>query len=413
MGHGLIPTIEDYLGRRARVYGGETAILVDVVPPGVDGEDRMAELASLAATAGLVVRGRAVQHRSRPDPGTFVGRGKAAEIRAQAQRVGANTLIVGLEISPGQARNLERATGLKVVDRSQLILDIFAQRAGTKEAALAVELAQLEYLLPRLRGWGQALTDPGGGIGTRGPGETRLEQERRTIRRRIHAVRKELRKASQDRAVQQARRRRKGPPEIGIIGYTNSGKSTLFNQLTQSDVLVEDKLFATLDTRVRRVALPGGGEVVVTDTVGFIRDLPHQLVPAFQATLESVRDADLLLLVLDASSPSAPDHLRVVRRVVAEEILRPGEPHPPILHVLNKIDLVNSEAQQARLAALQLEAMPHICISAKTGDNVPALKRTLAALLADQAVARAHFGRYGAGWSTTAKAVTVPGDGPP
>ncbi|MBC7092397.1 GTPase HflX [Candidatus Bipolaricaulota bacterium] len=391
----LIPAIEDYLGRRARVYGQERAILADVLSPQpeVDPDERMAELAALARTARVVVMAQLVQRRARPDPATFLGWGKAGEIRDLAAELGADTLIVGAAISPAQARNLEEATRLKVVDRSQLILDIFAQRAGTKEAALAVELAQLEYLLPRLRGWGQALTDPGGGIGTRGPGETRLEQGRRAVRRRIQVIRGELARAHQARDIRRRRRRKVGPPEMVIVGYTNSGKSTLFNQLTQSDVLVEDKLFATLDTRVRRAPLPGGGVVVVTDTVGFIRDLPHQLVPAFQATLESVRDADLLLLVLDASSPSAPDHLRVVRRVVAEEILRPGEPHPPILHVLNKIDLVKSEAQQARLAALQLEAIPHICISAKTGDNVPALKRALAALLAGQAVARAHLGR--------------------
>ncbi len=379
MGRGLIPTIEDYLGRRARVYGGEKAILVDVVPSGADGEDRWAELCALATTAGVDVRGRAVQHRSRPDPGTFVGRGKAEEIRAQARLDGADTLIVGSEISPAQARNLEEATGLKVVDRSQLILDIFAQRAGTKEAALAVELAQLEYLLPRLRGWGQALTDPGGGIGTSGPGETRLEQGRRAIRRRIQAVRRELRKAAQDRAVQQARRRREGPPEIAIVGYTNSGKSTLFNRLTGCDVPVEDKLFATLDTRVRRVALPGG-EALLTDTVGFIRDLPHELVPAFRASLGAVRDAAALLLVLDAASPAAPDHLRVVREVVAE-VMGPDRVPPPTLHVLNKLDLVETPEDLARLDALRLEAVPHVVVSARRGDNMVALWDALCALL--------------------------------
>ncbi|HEU68675.1 MAG TPA: GTPase HflX [Candidatus Acetothermia bacterium] len=379
MGHRLIPVIEDYLGRRARVYGGEKAILVDVAPPGVEGEDRLAELAALAATAGVDVRGRLVQHRSRPDPGTFVGGGKAEEIRAQARVDGADTLIVGSEISPAQARNLEEVTGLKVVDRSQLILDIFAQRAGTKEAALAVELAQLEYLLPRLRGWGQALTDPGGGIGTSGPGETRLEQGRRAIRRRIQAVRRQLHKAAQDRAVQQARRRREGPPEIAIVGYTNSGKSTLFNRLAGCDVPVEDKLFATLDTRVRRLVLPGG-EALLTDTVGFIRDLPHELVPAFRASLGAVRDASGLLLVLDAASPAAPDHLRVVRRVVME-VVGPDRLPPPTLHVLNKLDLVGTLEERARLEALRLEAVPHVVVSAKRGDNMIALRDAVCALL--------------------------------
>jgi len=385
MGHGLIPTIEDYLGRRARVYGGEQAILADVLPPGSDDEERFAELAALAATARVAVLARTTQHRPRPDPATFVGRGKAEEIRDRAKDVGANTLILGSELSSAQARNLEEATGLKIVDRSQLILDIFAQRAGTKEAALAVELAQLEYLLPRLRGWGQALTDPGAGIGTSGPGETRLEQSRRAIRRRIQMVRKELTKASQDRAVQQARRRRDGPPEIVIVGYTNSGKSTLFNQLAGSDVLVEDKLFATLDTRVRRIALPDG-EALLADTVGFIRDLPHQLVPAFHATLGAVRDAAGLLVVLDAAAPAASEHLRVVRQVTAE-VMGPDAPHPPVCHALNKLDLIRTQADETRLAALRFEAVPHVAISAKTGDNLSLLRDSLQALLAGRSLA--------------------------
>jgi len=380
MGHGLIPTIEDYLGRRARVYGGERAILADVIPPGEDGAERLAELSNLATTAGVHVLSRMVQHRRRPHPATFVGRGKAEEIRDQAAHVRADTLILGSELSPAQARTLEEATGLKIVDRSQLILDIFAQRAGTREAALAVELAQLEYLLPRLRGWGHALTNPGAGIGTRGPGETRLEQSRRVVQRRIQVVRKDLTKAAQDRAVQQARRRRAGPPEIAIVGYTNSGKSTLFNQLAGGDVFVEDKLFATLDTRVRRIALPRG-EALLVDTVGFIRDLPHQLVPAFQATLGAVRDAAALLLVLDVTAPAASEHLQVVRQVIAEVVGQETAP-PPVLHVLNKLDLVQTESGEARLAALRSEAVPHVVVSAKTGDNLPHLRETLHALLA-------------------------------
>ncbi|MCX7750423.1 MAG: GTPase HflX [Candidatus Bipolaricaulota bacterium] len=376
----LIP--EDYLGRRARVYGGERALLADILPPGTSGPERMEELAALARTAGVHVLGTLVQHRPKPDPGTFLGRGKADEARALAQAQGADTLILGSEISPAQARNLEERTGLKVIDRTQLILDIFAQHAGTREAALAVELAQLEYLLPRLRGWGQALTDPGGGIGTMGPGETRLEQGRRAIRRRIQAIRRELRKVAQDREVQAARRRRGGLPLVALVGYTNSGKSTLFNRLTGSDVLVEDKLFATLDTRVRRMALPGG-VALLTDTVGFIRDLPHALVPAFQATLSAVREAAALLLVLDAASPAAEDHLRVVREVVAE-VLGPGAPFPPVLHVLNKLDLVTTPDREAALAALQREAVPHILVSAKTGENVDGLREALHSLLRRQ-----------------------------
>ncbi len=379
MRHGLIPTVEDYLGRRARVYGGERAVLADVIPPGSDGAERLAELASLATTAGVHVLATSLQHRPRPHPGTYVGRGKAEEIRDQARDLGADTVILGSEVSPAQARNLEETTGLKVVDRSQLILDIFAQRAGTKEAALAVELAQLEYLLPRLRGWGQALTNPGAGIGTSGPGETRLEQGRRAIRRRIQSIRSALRKVSQDRIVQQARRRRVGPPEIAIVGYTNSGKSTLFNRLTGCNALVEDKLFATLDTRVRRIAL-SGRDALLADTVGFIRDLPHQLIPAFQATLGAVGDAAALLLVLDGTDPAVDEHLRVVREVVAA-IVGPDSAPPPVLHVLNKLDLVVTPEQEARLAALQAETVPCVALSARTGRNMSTLEAALASLV--------------------------------
>lgn len=392
MRHGLIPTIEDYLGRRARVYGGECAVLADVVTPGSDGTERLAELSALASTAGVEVLTSVVQQRPRPHPATFIGRGKAEEIGKLARADGADTIILGSEISPAQARNLEEVTGLKIVDRAQLILDIFAQRAGTKEAALAVELAHLEYLLPRLRGWGQALTDPGAGIGTTGPGETRLEQGRRAIRRRIQAVRKGLLKATQDRAVQQARRRRVGPPEIAIVGYTNSGKSTLFNRLTGSDVMVEDKLFATLDTRVRRISL-SSGDALLADTVGFIRDLPHQLVPAFQATLGAVREAAALLFVVDATAPAAGEHIRVVREVIAE-IVGPDNAFPPVLYVFNKLDLVSTPEREASLAVLQAEAVPHVAISAKTGHNVAALRGSIRDLLDSHGVTA---GRDGAG----------------
>lgn len=379
MRHGLIPAIEDYVGRRARVYGGERAVLADVIAPGTDGGDRLSELSLLAKTAGVHVVASVLQHRSRPDPRTYVGRGKAEEIRDHARVAGADTLVLGSEITPAQARNLEEATGLKVIDRSQLILDIFAQRAGTKEAALAVELAQLEYLLPRLRGWGQALTNPGAGIGTSGPGETRLEQSRRAVRRRIQSVREALRKVSQDRVVQQARRRRAGPPQIAIVGYTNSGKSTLFNRLTGCDVMVEDKLFATLDTRVRRMELPAG-TVLVADTVGFIRDLPHSLVPAFQATLGATGEAAALLLVVDATDPVAEEHLQVVRNVVAE-VVGADRALPPILYVLNKTDLITTTEREAHLAVLQGVAVPHVVISAKTGHNASQLLAALQTLL--------------------------------
>ncbi len=383
--------IEDYLGLRARIYGGERAVLVEVTPPGADPEERLEELAALAWTAGVQVVGKALQKRDRPDPATYIGKGKVAEVLELARRVGADTLIFGVELTPAQARNLEEFTGLKIIDRSQLILDIFALHAGTKEAALAVELAQLQYLLPRLRGWGQALSDPGGIVGTMGPGETRLEQSRRAIRRRIQALERELKEAARAREVRRARRRRFGPPEIALVGYTNSGKSTLFNALTRGDALVADQLFATLDTKVRRARLPDGRLVLVTDTVGFIRDLPPQLIPAFHATLEAVREASLLLFVIDAASPAALAHLEVVRRVVFTEVLRPEDPRPPVLYILNKLDLLTTPEAWARAEALLREAQPGVLVSAKTGENLDELRRLLGELLPAEAPASSPY----------------------
>ncbi len=382
--------IEDYLGRRARLYAEEKAVLADVLPPGPLGwedEEALDELASLARTAGVTVVARLVQRRDHPDPSTFIGKGKAEELAQLAREHEAQVVVVGSELTPAQARNLEQAAGLKVVDRSQVILDIFAQRAGTREAELSVELAQLEYLLPRLRGWGAALTDPGGGIGTRGPGETRLETDRRHAQRRIQSIRQKLKEMDRVRHVRRKKRRGSGTPEVAIIGYTNSGKSTLFRRLTGADSLVEDKLFATLDTRVRTVELPGGGRAVAADTVGFIRKLPHQLIPAFQATMESTREASLLLNVLDASSAHVLEHHATVREVLAEQMLGHEEPWPPVLHVLNKVDAVRSPEQRALLHRAQMEINPHVCISAKTGEAVDELRECMDQML-DSAFAR-------------------------
>ncbi|MGB9861179.1 MAG: GTPase HflX [Candidatus Bipolaricaulaceae bacterium] len=373
--------IEDYLGKRARIYGGERAILVEVVPPGLDPADRLSELSALAKTAGVVVVGTTVQRRERPDPATYIGKGKVLEVSELAKNLAADTLIFGVELTPAQARNLEEFTGLKIIDRSQLILDIFALHAGTKEAALAVELAQLRYLLPRLRGWGKALSDTGGIVGTMGPGETRLEQSRRAIRRRIQALERELKEAEQARGIRRSRRRRLGPPEIAILGYTNSGKSTLFNALTRGDAFVADQLFATLDTKVRRALLPDGRAALLTDTVGFIRDLPPQLIPAFHATLEAAREASLLLFVIDASSPAALEHLAVVRRVVFQEVLKPEDPRPPAIYVLNKMDLLVTPEDWARAESLLDQVQPGILVSAKTGENLRELRHLIAELL--------------------------------
>ena len=381
MGRGLKRlVIEDYLGERARIRGGERAILVEVVPPGLDPGERLAELAALAQTAGAKVVATTVQRRDRPDPATYIGKGKVLEVRELAQGYGADTLIFGVELTPAQARNLEEFTGLKIIDRSQLILDIFALHAGTKEAALAVELAQLQYLLPRLRGWGQVLSDTGGIVGTMGPGETRLEQSRRAIRRRIQTILRELKEAERARDVRRSRRRRRGFPQIALVGYTNSGKSTLFNALAKGDALVADQLFATLDTKVRRMLLPDSRFALVADTVGFIRDLPPQLIPAFHATLETVREASLILVVLDISSPAAPAHLKVVREVLAG-IFKGTEPRPPLLYALNKMDLLRTPADWARAEEILEEAQPGVLISAKTGENLGELRRRISELL--------------------------------
>lgn len=373
--------IEDYMGQRARIYGGERAVLVEIVPPGVDPTDRILELSALARTAGVIPVATSVQRRGRPDPATYIGKGKVLEVQSLAKETRADTLLFGVGLSPAQARNLEEFTGLKIIDRPQLILDIFALHAGTKEAALAVELAQLRYLLPRLRGWGRALSDPGGIVGTMGPGETRLEQSRRAIRRRIQALERQLAEAHRAREVRRSRRHRFGPPEIVIVGYTNSGKSTLFNALTRGQALVADQLFATLDTKVRRAILPTGRAVLVTDTVGFIQDLPPQLIPAFHGTLESVREADLILVVIDVASPAAWEQLRVVRKVVFTEIFGPQEPKPPVLYALNKMDLLASSEAWSHAEMLLQEAHPGVLLSAKTGENLSKLRRKIAQLL--------------------------------
>lgn len=381
MGRGLRRlVIEDYLGERARIHGGERAVLVEVAPPGADGEERLSELRALAQTAGVQVVAWAIQRRDRPDPATYIGKGKVAEVWELARNHRADTLIFGVELTSAQARNLEELTGLKVIDRSQLILDIFALHAWTKEAALAVELAQLRYLLPRVRGWGQVLSNPGGIVGTMGPGETRLEQSRRAIRRRIQTILRELREAERARQVRRARRRRLGPPEIALVGYTNSGKSTLFNALTRGDALVADQLFATLDTKVRRALLPDGRLALITDTVGFIRDLPPQLIPAFHATLEAAKEAALILVVLDVASPAVLDHLRVVRQVLAE-IFRFDEPKPSIIFALNKLDLLHTPADWARAENVLGQAQPGVLLSAKTGENLDALRHLISQAL--------------------------------
>ena len=342
--------IEDRLGERARVLAGERAILVGLdLGQGAGWQEResMEELIELARTAGLEVLRTVLQKRDRPDPAFFIGKGKADELRELAAKADAHVIVFNDALTPAQARNLEERIQKKIIDRAQLIMNIFAQRARSKEAKLQVELAQLEYLLPRLRGWAQALGQPGAGIGTRGPGETRLAQERHAIRQRMHTLKEQLAKAAQERAVRRKLREKRKIPEIVLIGYTNTGKSTLLQVLTGAQTLIEDKLFATLDPLTRQMYLPNGRLVVITDTVGFIKKLPHELIPAFASTLETVQTADLLLNVLDVSNPNLFDHWRTIVEVL-NTIFKDGT-RPPMLNVLNKVDKLHTIEDRQRL----------------------------------------------------------------
>lgn len=283
---------------------------------------------------------REVQRRRTVDAAYFIGRGKAERLAEDCKRMGANLIIVDNDLTPVQQRNLENLMGLKVIDRTQLVLDIFARRARSREGRLQVELAQLNYLLPRLTGRGESLSRLGGGIGTRGPGETKLETDRRRIKLRIRTLKSEIDSIRKTRKVQRRMREETGIPVVAIVGYTNAGKSTLFNAITEASVLVEDRLFATLDPTVRRVVLKDGFEFLLSDTVGFIRNLPHELVEAFAATLEEVVEADLLVHVVDASRPDWKETEEVVLNVLA----RIGVQGRPVITVLNKIDLLEYSA---------------------------------------------------------------------
>ena len=297
----------------------------------------LAELSSLSRTAGMEVAGENISRRSSPHPATYVGRGKAEEIRDAARRAGAAAVIFNDDLTPNQIKNLQRSLGLEVLDRTVVILRIFAARARTREARLQIELAQLKYQLPRLAGaWSHLSRQKGGARGTRDAGEKQLEVDRRTVRKKVHRLEKELKNVRQQRAVRRKLRRKKGVPVVAIIGYTNAGKSTLLNALTGAGALVEDKLFATLDPSTRQADLPSGRKVLFSDTVGFIRDLPHHLIDSFRATLEEVGEADLLLQVLDASRPRTQDRRQAVARVLEELRVSPRR----MITALNKIDLV-------------------------------------------------------------------------
>ena len=302
-------------------------------------EEQMLELGELAKTAGLVVVGTEIQRRARPDPATFIGKGKVEELHERKHSPGFDLLVFNEELSPRQQRNLESRLDVKVIDRTELILDIFAQRARTKEGRLQVESAQLHHLLPRLQG-GRDLSRLGGGVGTRGPGEQQLESDRRRIRHRIRDLDQEIKEIRKQRALRREGRRRVPFPVVAIVGYTNSGKSTLLNALTQAQVQIQDALFVTLDPTTRLVHLPDRHEVLMTDTVGFIQKLPTDLVAAFKATLEEVQEADILLHVLDATRFNGRDQMEAVHEILQDL----GAMDKPKVLALNKVDRLRPEA---------------------------------------------------------------------
>jgi GTPase len=352
----------------------QRALVIGLESRDSDWEESLQEMVALADTAGAETLGVVTQKRERPDPRYFLGKGRVQELREELLAADAELILADAELSPSQQNHLEEIVKVDVVDRPGLILDIFAQHAHTNEGKLQVELALLNYLLPRLMGKGKILSRLGGGIGTRGPGETKLETDRRRVRRRISLLQQQVEKISRQRGIQRRSRGQAQLPTAGLVGYTNSGKSTLFNALCQEQVLVEDKLFATLDPTIRKLELPGGRHVLLSDTVGFIRNLPHQLIAAFRATLEEVQEADILIHVLDASSP----HLRA-QRLAAEQVLAElGCADKPTLLVFNKADLVENLEGLERMAARETNA---VVISALQGWHLEALSERLTRLL--------------------------------
>ena len=333
-------------------------------------EKSLDELEDLLETAGGFCTGKILQNRHTPDPHSFIGEGKALEVKMLVEATASNMVVFDNELSPGNIRALEEIIGVTVLDRSALILDIFAQRARTKEGRLQVELAQYKYLLPRLSGMGASLSRQGGGIGTRGPGETQLESDRRHIRERIDRLQDELEQVRKVRAVQRERRMKNSVPVVAIVGYTNAGKSTLLNQLTGADIPANNRLFDTLDTTSRQLKVSDNLDVILSDTVGFIAKLPHHLVNAFHATLEELEYADLLLHVIDASDPQLEQHVAVVNRLIAKL----AKPETPVLKVYNKADRV------------YYDDIPRgkdiVAISAKKGINMDGLLQAIETALA-------------------------------
>jgi GTP-binding protein HflX len=345
-------------------------------------EESLAELRELANSAGARVVGEVLQRRDKPDPATLIGRGKLQEIAGASAATAAHVILFDHDLTPSQQRNVEKEVDARVIDRTQLILDIFAKHARTREGQLQVELAQLEYLLPRLAGRGIEMSQLGGGIGTRGPGETQLESDRRRIYRRIRHIKQQLEEVRRTRAQQRQRRESTPVATVALVGYTNAGKSTLFNALTKAGVLASSRMFATLDPTIRAATLPSRRKVLLSDTVGFIRHLPHALVDAFRATLEEVQRAALILQVSDASSPSTGEQDAQV-----EQVLRELDSHTkPRLHVMNKIDLLPAVKREA---LIDDEHTVHI--SAAKGIGLGTLLERIDRTLVVDPVSRVHL----------------------
>jgi GTP-binding protein HflX len=379
---GLSTELQDVTEVEYRQLRLERVVLAGVWSDGTaqDAENSMRELAALAETAGSLVLDGVLQRRPKPDPGTYLGSGKARELRDIVVATAADTVIADTELSPSQRRALEDIVKVKVIDRTALILDIFAQHAKSREGKAQVELAQMEYLLPRLRGWGESMSRQAGGrvaggegIGSRGPGETKIELDRRRIRTRMAKLRREIKGMRTSRDTKRSGRRRAEVPAVAIAGYTNAGKSSLLNRLTGAGVLVEDALFATLDPTVRRAQTADGRIYTLTDTVGFVRSLPHQLVEAFRSTLEEVGDADVLLHVVDGSHPDPEGQLAAVRLVLGEV----GATNLREIVVINKADIADEEV----LARLTLREPNSIVVSMRTGNGLDKLTDLIAEAL--------------------------------
>jgi len=376
---GLSTELEDVTEVEYRELRLENVVLIGVYPQGAqeDAENSLRELAALSETAGAVVLDGLLQRRPHPDPATYLGRGKAQELKEIVAAVGADTVIADTELASSQRRALEDVVKVKVIDRTTVILDIFSQHAKSREGKAQVELAQLEYLLPRLRGWGESMSRQAGGqvgaggagMGSRGPGETKIELDRRRIRTRMALLRKQIRDFAPAREAKRAERKRNTIPSVAIAGYTNAGKSSLLNALTSAGVLVENALFATLDATVRRAEAADGRVYTLTDTVGFVRSLPHQLVEAFRSTLEEVSEADLLVHVVDASHPDPSAQMQTVRDVIGDV----GGREIPEIIVFNKADLVDAD-ERLVLRGLAPEAF---FVSSRTGEGIEELRATI------------------------------------